>query len=233
MLVIHQAILIPSMAHNLLCPMQLRDHGLTMNDEPKCMALNPTDEHHAITFHSHDTPGGGPLCIPLELHGVTSYFPTRKPTKEEYESTPEDLCVELTAEAPDWDPASMVFQQQEEAMLHADGRLKDPVESWDLKHTVSVLHTIPQPEVPEFHLCDAIHSHVLSSMDGRFPQTVASITSGIRKPCIQAAKLAENWGIGLETATRTVEATTQRGLRTILHNTLSRRFRTNDRQLRY
>ena len=135
--------------------------------------------------------------------------------------------------SPGLGPGLEGFQQQEEAMLHADGRLKDPVESWDLNRTVSVLHTIPQPEVPEFHLCDAVHSHVLSSIDGRFSQTVASITSGIRKPCIQAAKLAENWGIGLETATRTVEATTQRGLRTVLHNTLSWRFRTNDRRLRY
>ena len=101
MLVIHQAILIPNMPHNLLCPMQLRDHGLTVNDEPKYMALNPTEEHHAITFHDHNTQGGGPLRIPLELHGVTSYFPSRKPTKEEYENTPEDLCIELTAEAPD------------------------------------------------------------------------------------------------------------------------------------
>ena len=101
MLVIHQAILIPNMPHNLLCPMQLRDHGLTMNDEPKYMALNPTEEHYAITFHDHNTHGGGPLRIPLELHGVTSYFPSRKPTKEEYENTPEDLCIELTAEAPD------------------------------------------------------------------------------------------------------------------------------------
>ena len=233
MLVIHQAILIPSMPHNLLCPMQLRDHGLTVNDEPKYMALNPTEEHHAITFCDHNTQGGGPLCIPLELHGVTSYFPSRKPTNEEYENTPEDLCVELTAEAPDWDPASKAFLQQEEAMLHAGGRLKDPVESWGLKRTVSILHTTPQSEIPEFHLCDAVHSHVLASIDGYSPRTVALVTSRVRRPCIQAAKLAKNWVIGLETTTRTVEATTQRCLRTVLHNSLSRRFRTNNRQLRY
>ena len=231
MLVIHQAILIPSMPHNLRCPMQLRDHGLAVNDEPKYMALNPMEGHHAIMFRDRNTQGGGPLRIPLELHGVTSYFPSRKPTKEEYDNTPEDLRVELTAEAPDWDPASKAFQQQEEAMLQADGRLKDSIESWSLKRTISVLKTIPQSEMPEFHLCDAIHSHVLASTDAHAPQTVSSVTSGIGKPCIQAAKLAKNWGIGLETATRTVEATTQRGLRTVLHNTLSRRFRTNDRQL--
>ena len=45
--------------------------------------------------------------------------------------------------------------------------------------------------------------------------------------------LAKNWGIGLDAARRTVETTTQKGVRTILHPTLSRRFRTNDRQLRY
>ena len=49
MLVIHQAILIPEMKNNLLCLMQLCDHGLVVNDEPKYMAPNPTDDHHVIT----------------------------------------------------------------------------------------------------------------------------------------------------------------------------------------
>ena len=35
MLVIHQAILISDMPNNLVCPMQLRDNGLSVNDEPK------------------------------------------------------------------------------------------------------------------------------------------------------------------------------------------------------
>ena len=132
MLVIHQAILIPDMVNNLLCPMQLRDHGLAVNDEPKYMALNPMEEHHAITFRDRNTQGGEPLRIPLELDRVTSYFLSRKPTKEEYKNRPEGLRVELTAEAPDWDPASKRFQQQEDAMLQADSQLKDPIESWSL-----------------------------------------------------------------------------------------------------
>ena len=228
MLVIHQAILIPDMPNSLRCPMQLRDHGLAVNDEPKYMALNPTEEHHAISFRDRNMQGGELLQIPLELHGVTSYFPSRKPTKEEYENTPEDLRVELTAEAPDWDPALKMFQQEEEAMLQADGQLKDPIESWSLKRTISVLNSIPQLETLDVHLGDAMHSHKLADTDTHGPQTIASITSGVRKPCIQATQLAKNWGIGLETVTRTIEATTQRGLWTILHNTLSRRFCTND-----
>ena len=58
MIVIHQAILIPDMPNNLLCPMQLRDHGLAVNDEPKYMALNPMEEHHAIMFRDCNMQGG-------------------------------------------------------------------------------------------------------------------------------------------------------------------------------
>ena len=86
--------------------MQLRDHSLAVNDEPKYMALNPTDRHHAITICRTVMRDGESLWIPLELHGVTLYFPTRKPTKEEYENTADKLRVKLTAESPEWDPTS-------------------------------------------------------------------------------------------------------------------------------
>ena len=46
-------------------------------------------------------------------------------------------------------------------------------------------------------------------------------------------QLVRNWGIGLDAAKWTINATTQRVLRTVAHPSLSRRFRTNDRQLRY
>ena len=48
-----------------------------------------------------------------------------------------------------------------------------------------------------------------------------------------AEKLVQNWCIRLEAAKRTAEAATQRILRTVTNLSLSRRFRTNDRQLRY
>ena len=44
--------------------------------------------------------------------------------------------------------------------------------------------------------------------------------------------LVGNWEIGIEAAKRTVKSTTHRILRTVAHPSLSRRFRTNDRQLR-
>ena len=70
------------------------------------MALNPTDGHHAITICGTMMQDGESMRIPLELHGVTLYFPTRKLTKEKYENTANELQVELMAESLEWDPTS-------------------------------------------------------------------------------------------------------------------------------
>ena len=102
MLIIHQAILIPGMKTNLLSPMQLRDNDLRVNDEPKFMVPKPTEDHHAI--YIPEVKGESPaLRIPLSLHGVTSYFPTRKPTQDEYEKSELDYHLELTSESPEWE----------------------------------------------------------------------------------------------------------------------------------
>ena len=50
---------------------------------------------------------------------------------------------------------------------------------------------------------------------------------------IDSLTLAARWLIPPERAKRTVQRTTQRGVRTCLNPTLSRRFPTNDRMLRY
>jgi len=50
---------------------------------------------------------------------------------------------------------------------------------------------------------------------------------------VNHVQLASKWKISLEAAKRTVNATKQHGVQTILHDTLQRRFSTNDHQLRY
>jgi len=61
----------------------------------------------------------------------------------------------------------------------------------------------------------------------------AAEMSSARAPRMDPAILAKRWGIGVEQARKTLEHTTSRGFRSVLHPDLSRRFRTNDRQLRY
>ena len=57
--------------------------------------------------------------------------------------------------------------------------------------------------------------------------------SSTRMQLTEPTDLAEKWGIGLEAACRTLECTTQRGLWTVIHPYLSRRFQTYDWQLEY
>ena len=61
-----------------------------------------------------------PLVIPLALKGVTSYFLSRKPRVSEYkhESIPH---IDMTSEAPVWEPSETSFSEQEDAMTDFRG----------------------------------------------------------------------------------------------------------------
>jgi hypothetical protein len=82
-LVVHQAIHIPHLSHNLLSPFQMRLSDVTANDAPRFLTDNPTEITHTLSV-----PGvfgtGDEYVIPLDLFGVSSGFPTRKPTGQEY-----------------------------------------------------------------------------------------------------------------------------------------------------
>ena len=75
---VHQAILTYHRHNNILCPIQMRVYNVKVNDIPKYLTDNPTDQTHSIVMHEK----GETLLIPLHLHGVTSYFTSRKPTME-------------------------------------------------------------------------------------------------------------------------------------------------------
>ena len=47
-LVINQAIEIPTMENNLLCLMQMRVNGVSVNDTPKVLVDSPDESTHAI-----------------------------------------------------------------------------------------------------------------------------------------------------------------------------------------
>ena len=236
MLVIHQAILIPKMKTNLLCPMQLRDNDVQVNDEPKHMALNPANETHAITFMGTEEKEA--LQIPLLFKGVVSYFPTRKPTVDEWEKSGLSKQIELTAEAPEWDPSTSHFEEQEANMLDANGKLRDEPIDWSAKRIVAALNTLPQAEPIDCHLGQALERNVRVALVSSYRSNATEATS-VNKVVktkakaypITAKQLARNWNVSLQKAERTIEVTTQNGVRTLLHPTLSRRFRTNDRQL--
>jgi hypothetical protein len=78
--------------------------------------LDPSvnDESHSILFPNED------LKIPLQLNGIVSYFPSRRPTKEEY-----DQCshIELTSTEPEWNPHNGVYSKGESGMTGDNGNI--------------------------------------------------------------------------------------------------------------
>jgi hypothetical protein len=63
---------------------------------------------------------------------------------------------------------------------------------------------------------------------------ISSLTADMRDgDGVDVATLAKNFGIGIEAAKRTRLVTTQKGVKWMIHPSLSVRFRTNVRQLRY
>ena len=221
-LIVHQAIHVPTMCNNLLTPMQLRVNDVKVRDTPRFLTdpSDREDNQHAIVI---PTPDHDDYVIPLDLHGIISYFPTRKPSLREFDTATDRY--ELTYETPQWDPSSPAFAAQE---ANANGLMGLPHATGDGR-TISRCDMVPRgspiDQTPiSIYLSDA---PFLASQN-----TLAATKTRYRRT-IDPATLAARWGIGIETARRTIESTTQRGVRTVAHPSLSRRFRTNDRQLRY
>ena len=74
-LIIMNALHVPAMSHNLIPPFIIRDAGVTVRSTPKIQCSDPDETHHALTFD-------GTFQVPLQLHGIFSYFKTSKPTLE-------------------------------------------------------------------------------------------------------------------------------------------------------
>ncbi|KAI2500399.1 Reverse transcriptase (RNA-dependent DNA polymerase) [Fragilaria crotonensis] len=216
--------------------MQVRLNDVTISETPRFLADQVTDLTHTISIPTEDS--DNPYIIPLTLHGVTSSFPTRKPTPEEYESLPH---LSLTSDDPEYDPHDTTYAAQELAMtkmvLDTGDRIGAPPPSRGLcsvSKTISSAHSFAMRRDPVL-LSLQLTSPTLDG--GAFARAMNHSVGALRR--VSAGNpfdpdvLVRNWGIDRATARRTVNVTTQRGIRTVLHPTLSRRFRTNDRQLRY
>ena len=244
-LVINQAIHIPGLKHNLLCPMQVRMNDVLLNETPKFLVENPTDEDHAMIIGLYENDER--LTVPLALEGVTSYFQTFKPTAALYEAAKEGYdLLHLTYRDPVWDPHDADFAAREAAMVGHDGLVHDPQQR---NRNLFPLHTVQQEAMLHEFVDRLADKRVISACYSEFAtvdrgrndaqpnnnliSTAVAAMSSMAKPKMDPALLAKRWGIGLQAAKMTLKKTTQRAIRTVLHPSLSRRFRTNDRQLRY
>ena len=221
-LIIHQAIHIPHLDHHLLCPMQCRVNDVIVNDLPKLLASDPTDQTHALTIKDPNNPIQ-PVILPLNLRGVTSLLYVRPVTIDEFNSL-DHPRLHLTSETLTWDPSTTLFEEQETAMIDYSGNIisNDAVRGPSQTLIINELHSLATD------MADMTHKHnfhqvlasyvVISSVDASLNGHVRSRKSAP----IDFKTLAARWMVSPDRAKRTVQLTTQRGVRTCLNPTLAR-----------
>ena len=69
--------------HRLLCPMQCRSNGVTINECPPIYFINPNQDSHAIVMEDKY---GDNIIFPFFLNGVTSHLNVDTPTRDEFEA---------------------------------------------------------------------------------------------------------------------------------------------------
>ena len=136
-LVIRNAIHVPAMHHNLLCPFIMREAGLEVNEVAK-IHVRPdvrTKKHHSI----YDPVTG--LRMPLKLNGVFSYFDTRPLTTEEMHDADKYETIYLTPDSDSWNPNTDSFAEDEAALLDDDGDIIMTVQSThsELESTIAAM----------------------------------------------------------------------------------------------
>jgi hypothetical protein len=126
-------------------------------------------------------------------------------------------------------------------MMDSRGQLKVAEDKHPLRRQISPVHITEtfsdraiklqalSLTLDDSYLLQDMTSHVHIS-----EVNMSSLTADMRYGGgVDVAALEKKFGIGIEAAKRTRLMTTQRGVKRMIHTSLSVRFRTNDRQLRY
>jgi hypothetical protein len=117
MLVLRNALLIPTMSHNLFPPFLVREAGLFLDETPKHQAMSPTIGNHLI----YGSRTG--MRIHLQLQGIFSVFTTCPLSLEESENWENYPVVFITPDGNSWNPHSTHFAEEEAAMVDHFGVL--------------------------------------------------------------------------------------------------------------
>jgi hypothetical protein len=224
-----------TLSFSLLCPNQLRDNGVQVDERHRSHAPDSIFGINIPTAHLH---------IPFELDGVIAGFQSRQPTQSELDI--EDNHIELTSEV-EWIPHSFGTSLAEEEsdensefLSSLRARHVRVLQSRIMKQQIQTSRecyraakTLPElefaNEVSTMNPTDPI-LHRIASINTT--TNINAIRTGDVNSAITPENVAKRWMIGVEQAKKTLGVTTQRGVRTI-PNPAMRRFKTQMAHLRY
>ena len=125
LLIVRNALHIPSMVHNLVPPFILREAGLVVKGSPRIHVKEVTLETHSIMDRESD------LRILLQLDDIFSYFPTRALNKDEMGDPGQYETVVLSPDAETWDPYDESYALNDDAYLNNRGEMVYPMPAKD------------------------------------------------------------------------------------------------------
>ena len=248
-LIVRNALHLPSMNNHLIPPFMMRLAGIRVNECAKFLAKEPNISHHSIYFPDEQ------YRIPMHLAGITSYIPTRTPTNDEVGNA---NLIEMTPQVNVWNPHSNIYQEQEDAMIDYKGELKEPnklrnhlisatnTNNEEPRHMVSCVidRTLDRVLLAEDLIarryCSNISTdpfgdalHQISSIRTNREQLIQVVKSNGAKSDLTSERLSEVFDISKGLAVKTMGAVTRMCPRNSASITLNRRYTTNDRMLRY
>jgi hypothetical protein len=206
------------MSHSLLCPIQIRENGLVVQDVPR--------QFDDSLFHAIVDPKTK-RQLKLEMSGVISYFNTRKPTEEELEHCQH---IELKS-ATTWEPYNESFGWAEcqVALTVTTSALFPDEDDVFAERLIASIKAAAADE--DGNGLSGMNDPVLYSVTEEY-RRVMEMSSSKAMPTLTKELLARKWHIGLDKAQKTLLATTQEGLRTVVHP-LTRRYQTRQPHMRY
>ena len=159
------------------------------------------------------------------MNGVTSYFEVRKPTWEEYEDQ-NILKIECTAEAPPWDPSSPDYSQQEQSMFNYRVQYVSPnTPAWGQLYINSVTSYA-------YDAADVMNNDNYATVLDSYV-TTSSLWVAQEGTRAWPFGYCQKMGDFTQKSTEYDPSDHHCGICIVLHPLLSRRFRTNDRQLQF
>jgi hypothetical protein len=121
-LIMKNALYIPSMERNLIPPFVMREAGLLVNDVPRIHCGEElTNESHCIISKEAG------LRIPLQLRGIFSGFDSRALTQDEVNNCDELDLIIITPDSVEWDPYSDHYSENEKQYTTWDGDVQVPL----------------------------------------------------------------------------------------------------------
>ena len=169
------------------------------------------------------------------IEGIISYIPSMIPTSTKLAEKEGGYLI-MTPNMPSWNPHTDVYKDQEYAMMDYNGNVKKPMKINSIAVESALNTAIGEVERSDVDAASSTNLLVKSvSILNKIEKgmTIQSVNSGQRKKRITAEEIAKKLNIPYEMAKRTLQATTQLGVRTTEEPSLTRKYRTNDRMLWY